>query len=67
MQSEQEKYDTLLTTVDQNFNKMIEKLYTRENAATASEVKETYFSPNSKSFFTSFLYIPSVTPDSSPL
>ena len=46
MQEEFEKYDNLLTTLNDNFGKMLEKLYTRENVSVVTEVKEIYFSQN---------------------
>lgn len=46
MQSELERYDNLLLKINENFSKMVEKVYTRENVSINQEVKETYFSPN---------------------
>ena len=48
MQEDFLKYDALLTTVEENFAKVVEKLYTRENVSVVSEVKEVYLSQNSK-------------------
>jgi len=48
MQDEHERYDNLLTKINENFSKMVEKIYTRENVSINQEVKETYFSPNNK-------------------
>ena len=46
MQDEHERYDSLLLKINENFAKMVEKIYTRENVSINQEVKETYFSPN---------------------
>jgi len=46
MQDELEKYDNLLLKINENFSKLVEKIYTRENVSINQEVKETYFQPN---------------------
>lgn len=46
MQEEHEKYDALLTKVEENFSRMLDKVYTRENVSVVAEVKETYFGEN---------------------
>lgn len=41
------EYNALLTETNDNFSKMMTKIYTRENIPMAAEVKETYFQNSS--------------------
>jgi len=67
MQDEHERYDNLLLKINENFAKMVEKVYTRENVSINQEVKETYFSPNnSNSSFSDFIIFLTIVPDVSP-
>ncbi len=57
MQEEVQKYDALLTKTSENYSKMIEKLYKRDNVSVVSEVKEIYLTQHPRKPFISLTFL----------